>query len=312
MKRILFSAIIIALFMAVGATGALRAATTQPEAPKQGMTITPPTFEINANPGDTTNKNSIRVDNLSDKPLHVTTLIKNFVALGEEGQVGLNDEDSVYSLAHWIKLDQKEATIPVKGSVVFTFTIEVPANAEPGGRFGSIIFKTDVPSFSGGSAIGQELGALVMLRVAGEVKEQASVEAFESLKGFWEYGPVAFETRLKNSGSVHIKPTGTITITDIFGNKVSTLTFDAKNVLPGATRKIASEWPQQSLFGLYTATLSLQYGTSQQIITATASFWAIPIRTVLFWLALAVIVGVLLFLGRERIKRASRILLGKD
>lgn len=306
MKRILFTATLAVLFINIVFPVALRAAD-----PSQGLTVTPPTFELSANPGDTL-KNSIRVDNLTTTPLNITTGLKNFTALGEEGQVGLTEEESGFSLISWIKMDPQAAEIPAKGSRIFSFTIQVPTNAEPGGRFGAIIFKTDVKPVAGSSlAIGQEVGALVMLRLAGEVNEQAHIETFKSLRSFQEYGPVKFETRIKNDGNVHLKPTGTITVTNFFGRKVATIPVDAKNVLPAALRKFHSNWDKTSLFGKYTATLSLQYG-NQQILTSSTTFTVIPYRMVLLALVVALTIGAVLYLGRQRISKALRILLGKE
>lgn len=306
MKRALYTAIFTFLLSL-----ALFPAVAHATEPNQGLAVTPPTFELSANPGDSL-KNSIRVDNLTNTPLNVTTVLKNFTALGEEGQVGLSEEESGFSLASWIKVDPVAIEIPAKGSRVFTFTIQVPATAEPGGRFGSIVFKTDIKSIEGsGMAIGQEVGALIMLRIAGEVNEQVHIEGFSPLHSFQEYGPVAFETRIKNTGNVHAKPTGTITITNFFGQEVATVPVEAKNVLPGAVRKLGSTWDVTSLFGKYTATLSLQYG-NQHMLTASTSFMVIPYRIVLAGLAIVLVIGMVLYLGRRRIKKALRILLGKE
>lgn len=307
MKRALYTAIFTLLLLSLTSFPA----DGQAAEPNQGLAVTPPTFELSANPGDSL-KNSIRVDNLTDTSLNVTTALKNFTALGEEGQVGLSEEESSFSLASWIKMDPEATEIPAKGSRIFTFTIQVPATAEPGGRFGSIVFKTDIKSLEGsGMAIGQEVGALIMLRIAGEVSEQVHIEAFAPVRSFQEYGPVAFETRIKNTGNVHAKPTGTITITNFFGQEVATIPIEAKNVLPGAVRKLSSTWDVTSLFSKYTATLSLQYG-NQQILTASTSFTVIPYRMILGGLAIVLIIGTVLYLGRRRIKKALRILLGKE
>jgi hypothetical protein len=306
-KRTVTYAILTLLLASICIPGVVKAQ-EQP----QGLAISPPTFELSANPGDTT-KNSIRVDNLTTIPVHVTTALKNFTALGEEGQVGLSDEESGFSLASWITIDKSDATIDAKASQVFTFTIKVPANAEPGGRFGSIIFKTDAqPTAGGGLSISQELGALLLLRVAGESTERGHIEEFKVLRDFYEYGPVQFETRLKNEGNVHIRPTGTITIADFFGNKVATIALDSKNVLPGAIRKLENNWSEHTLFGKYTATMSLQYGANQQMVTASTTFVVIPWRLLLVWLAALAVVAFLLYRGRTRIIRAFRILFDKE
>lgn len=285
--------------------------TASAQTPRQGLAVTPPTFELSANPGDVI-KNSIRVDNLTDSKLSITVDRKNFAAIGEEGQVDLNSQDSSFSLASWIQLDTTSAELAPKGSKTFNFTIKVPNNAEPGGRFGSILFKVPPTATPGGVAVGQEIGSLLLLRVAGKVTEHAHIESFAATESFREYGPVSFETRIKNTGNVHVKPTGTITITDFFGNKVATIPIEAKNILPGAVRKTEELWSATSLFGKYTATLSVQYGSNQQLLTASTTFVVIPYKLVLVWLTAILVAGILIFIGRRRIARSLRILFGKE
>lgn len=287
------------------------ASTVHAAGAKQGLVVTPPTFELSANPGDSVT-NSIRVDNLSDATLRVSTVVKNFIALGEEGQVGLTEEESGFSLASWISVDPGEAQLIAKGSHTFRFTIRVPANAEPGGRFGSIVFKTDVqPVNDTGLAVGQEIGTLIMLRIAGQVSEKAHITAFHPQKTWQEHGPVTLETRVTNDGNVHLKPTGTITITNFLGRKVATIPVEAKNVLPDATRKLGATWSDRPLFGRYTATVALQYG-NQQTATASTTFTIFPYRLVLLWLGIFLVIGVLLFRSRRRVAKAVRILFGKE
>ena len=280
---------------------------------KIGLAVSPPTFELSANPGDKL-KHSIRVDNLTAKDAPVTVEHRNFSPIGEEGQAVLTPDDTPYSLASWIKVNPSTITIPTKESKVFDFTIDVPSNAEPGGHFGSIVFKTAAPAekSSGGVAVGQEIGSLILLKVAGNAKEKAEITSFRSTADLWEYGPVAFEARLKNTGNIHLKPTITITLTDMFGRKVATIPVDSRNILPNSIRKLDAKWGEHSLFGRYTATLSVAYGDKKQIVTASTSFFAIPYRLILIILAILATVGFLVYRGRRRLLRSVKVLFEKD
>jgi hypothetical protein len=279
----------------------------------QGLAITPPVFELSANPGDTI-VNTIRVDNLTEAPLPIDTFADNFTAIGEEGQVGLSKEESAFSLATWISISPSSATLAAKASKTFEFTIKVPKNAEPGGRFGSVVFSTNgkKPDQGGGVGTGQEVGSLILLTLAGEVKERASIASFKTTQSVFEQGPISFETRIKNQGNVHIKPTGTITISDVFGKKQATIPVNSQNVLPDAIRKLSATWGSAGSFGKYTATLSLQYGQNKESMTASTTFFIIPWRLILAWMLGIAVLAFLLFLGRKRFGKAFRILLGKE
>jgi hypothetical protein len=293
------------------------AAAQAPAQPKAGLAISPPTFELTANPGDKL-KNSLRVDNIADVAQEVTVLRRNFEALGEEGGIDLSEGDSPYSLANWIQVSPDKITIPARQSQTFDFSIGVPANAAPGGRFGSIVFKTDAKPVPGqsGVAISQELGALVFVKIAGDVQEKALLAGFDTSKKMNAGKPVDFNVRVKNEGNVQFKPTGTITISNFLGRKVATVPIDAQNVLPGATRKMSGKWQNRWMLGRYQATASVVYGSNKQILTSTTSFWAFPyqltFKNVAVVLIILVPLGALIYTRRKRIIKAIKILLGRE
>lgn len=278
-----------------------------------GFAVSPPTFEISANPGDTI-RHSMRVDNLTKAPLHITITGKDFVPMGEEGQAALTEKKTNYSLASWVTTSTKVLDIPVHGSKTVDFTIAVPTHAEPGGHFGSIVFQTkpDKKPNSTGVAVGQEIGSLLLLKVAGHVSEKASIASFGATKGVWQKGPIYFNTRVKNDGNVQIKPTGTITISNMFGGKVGTVPIDSQTILPDSIRKLRANWNGSTWPGWYTATASISYGNSDQILTTTTRFLLFPYRIILPVIAIIAVVGLYVFRARKRLWRAVRILAGKD
>jgi hypothetical protein len=117
-------------------------------------------------------------------------------------------------------------------------------------------------------------------------------------------GPVDFSIRVKNESTVHIRPEGTVTVTDIFGKK-SIVQVEGRNVLPGAIRKLNATHDEKFLIGKYTADVKLSYGTqSNSVLTASTTFFAFPVRIGLIGLGILVIV----FLIRKRLIRAFRMI----
>lgn len=275
------------------------------------LSVSPPVFELSANPGDKL-ENVIRVSNPHEDPLRVSVDTRNFVAVGEGGSVGLTEEETSYSLASWISVSPTESEIPAKSSRYFNVQTKVPLNAEPGGHFGSVVFKTGGGTVQQtGAAVTQELGALFLLRVSGKVTEEGRIESFSPVKNFWEYGPVYFDLRVGNKGNVHIKPQGKITITNLLGKKAAEVEVAPQNVLPSAVRKFSPVWEKELLFGKYIATASLVYGSDSEVLNATTTFYAFPYRVGGAALVGLVALGYLLYRGRKRIALALRILFGK-
>jgi hypothetical protein len=194
--------------------------------------------------------------------------------------------------------------------------VNVPSDAEPGGHYGVLRFSGRAPDLENtGVGLSASTGMLMLIRVAGDVKESASLaEFFTASEGnqtsLFESSPIGFVTRIKNDGNIHVKPVGLIEVRDAFGNSVSTVTVnDTKsNVLPGSIRRFEGSIKQDWMFGMYTADLTLGYGTTGQALTNTITFWVIPYK-----LILTVLIGLitLVFIASRLIKVYNKRIIAK-
>jgi len=276
-----------------------------------GITISPLNFELTANPGDVLS-NKLKVYNSSSNIIVIKMEAEDFRAVGETGQVVVTpEEEMVYSLKRWIKIEPAEFTLEPREQKFINFIIEVPENAEPGGKYGSVL--ATVGGVIGGegftgSAIAQKVGALVLLIVAGEVEESLTVKEFTA-PGFLEYGPVPFTIRFENKGTVHVKPRGFVTITNWWDKKVADVEFPQLNVIPGAIRKIETQWEDKWLFGKYTATLVGSYGaTNAPFSPPILTFWVFPWRIALVIFLISAFVIFFFYKTRKRWWAAIKIL----
>jgi hypothetical protein len=127
---------------------------------------------------------------------------------------------------------------------------------------------------------------------------------------WFEYGPIDFLVRLRNTGSVHEKPVGTITVTNAFGKSVGSLNLNPNsgNVLPDSIRRFERTLNTKQLFGAYTATLTLTYGSGQKL-TAHTSFWVVPWKLIV--LVLIGLVAVF-FILRLVIRRYNNYIIAQS
>jgi hypothetical protein len=284
----------------------------QAEEVGKSFTITPPIFELKANPGDKLDE-VISLFNSGESDLTIAVTYENLRPMGEKGQVQVvgGDDESLPSLKDWIKASETTFSLKKGETKNIDFSIAVPGNAEPGGHFATILFGT---TNSGkdpatGSLVSQKIGTLVLLTVAGQAEENAQVVSFSAAKRiFWQNQDINFTTRIRNDGNVYIRPRGFLVITDIFGRKVSETEIDAKNILPSATREATVSFKPKHLIGPFTASIVLVYGDSNQNLNSTTGFWIIP------WLSTLIVITVLIIviLLRCRLWRALKILLGRD
>lgn len=281
------------------------------QTPEITLSYSPQTFDISANAGDTVT-NAFRVVNGSEQDLNLTAVARNFNVEGEEGGLQITDEDTNWSVADWVTIDPVELSIPARGSAFIDFTLNIPDGAEPGSHFGVIVVNTEPEQLNpDGPTVSQEVAPIILVNIAGDIREEAELTSFGSSRAFWFSSPVELETRLENTGNVHFKPSGTITIKNMFGSEVTRINLTENNVLPSSIRQLVNEWdPGITSFGRYTADLSLVYGDDDTILVASTAFFVFPLITSL------VVVGGLIFIisairGRSRLVKAFKALAGR-
>ena len=281
-----------------------------------GLSISPLTFELTANPGDVL-ENKLKVYNPTDSIISIKMEVEDFKPVGEAGRVIVTPEEEItYSLKRWVKTNPSEFTLKPKEQKFVDFIIEVPENAEPGGKYGSILASTTAAIGKGvtGAAIAQKAAALILLTVSGEVIEDLEIVEF-SAPSFLETGPVPFTIRFKNKGTVHLRPRGFVTITRpkfLFfqEQKVIDIPFPQNNVLPGTIRKIETKWNEKWSVGKYTATLVGSYGSANLPFNPPVlSFWIFPWKVVLAGFLIVILILGFFIKTRKRWKMAFKILI---
>lgn len=278
------------------------------------IAVSPQQLDVTANPGERFN-NVFRITNVSETAINIKTIPKNFTPRGEEGAVNLTEDDTSFSLADWISVDPEIAEIPGNSSQDFDVAIDVPANAEPGSHFGSVVFQTVPPEQEEAVAlVSQEIAPVLLVKIAGDTTESARIAEFTAESGFYSNeNAVALVSRIENTGDVHFKPSGQIVIKNLFGNEVSRLELDNQNVLPDSIRKFSTEWALDGFtLGQYTATLTLVTENGNNISTAETSFIVFPYQVVVPVVLILILVVVILYKGRKRIALAAKALSGKD
>ncbi len=302
MKKRVVRIFTIIFFSIFGIFGFVNAQNSSDE---RGITISPLVFEISSDPGDKI-ENKLKVFNQSDDTLNVKMKVEDFVPVGEEGKVVLEEPEnnSTYSIARWTKFKESEFTLAPREQKHVDFVIDVPSNAEPGGHYGSVLaLLSHSGAETSGSVIGIESGALILIKVSGDVEESLGVEEFSTLN-FREKGPIDFLLRFRNDGNVHARPVGFVTISNHFGSKVAEISIPQNNVMPDSIRKSLVNWEKENLFGFYTATLTATYGSSNQYtVSEVVTFTVIP------WKKLALILGIILVVILLLYKIRGRLLL---
>lgn len=284
----------------------------------QGLEISPPLIDKKLDPGTTTVL-EIRVRNVTKTRVLAKPSVNDFTAQGEDGQPRIitdeTSDDTPFSIKTWVGALPTLDLNPGEAEVA-KIPLSVPSNASPGAHFGVIRFTAASPDTDDtGVSLSASIGTLVLANVNGNATVSAEVaEMFVSQNGkqgsMFEYGPLTFTERIKNTGNVYFKPVGNVRVKSLFNREVANLTVNEKrgNVLPGTIRRFEQTLDKKYMFGRYTAEMSVLYGDSNQQLTASVSFWVIPYK-----LIAAVVLGlVVIFFGIRAVMRGYKRKVIKD
>jgi len=284
----------------------------------QGIEVSPASVELNAKPGGTYII-TLHIHNVTSSSMVYTSSVQDFNSSGETGSPHIILDSKLpetASVRTWVGMIPK-FTIGAQQQQEVTAKVVVPSNAEPGGHYGVLSFSGTAPQLnSTGVGLSASVGVLMLMRVDGAITEKADVASFYSANNdkqtsFFETSPVSFVTRIKNTGNIHIKPSVNIEIRDMFGGIAKTLKANesSANVLPNSIRRFDSKTDNSMMFGMYTANLSVGYGTNGQAITNTITFWVIPYKLVL---AVLFIISTIIYIFSRLLKAYNKRIIQKS
>ncbi len=227
------------------------AAQTKPAANSpNGYQISPvrSEFTIEKSKSDTL---TISIQNPGSVAVEAKAVVNNFIAsadesgtprliLADDAQPPKNNFKNLISDIPNIQLAAKERKdIQVK--------ITIPADANSGGYYGAIRFIPANVTQESTVGLTASVGTIVLVTVPGNLTLKLDVAKLSAAqngkaRSFFTSGDVDVMTRLKNSGDIHLKPFGRVTVKDMFGKTVTSYEFNnaepRANILPGSIRNL--------------------------------------------------------------------------
>jgi hypothetical protein len=272
-----------------------------------GITVTPVKDEFTVNPGGTSVR-TVRVINPISQTMTLYPRVMDFTTDNEKGQPVFytpKDRTSTYALSQWVTFSKPFIRVAPNEEEKFEVTITAPANAEPGGHYGAILFSTEEPKLDEDvSQIGVVglVGTLLLATVPGDITEKLLLEDFDA-PVFLINPPANFSARINNVGNIHSKPVGEIKIRNWSGNVIQTLKVNEgnSNVLPESKRRFDNTWEfDWKTIGKFTASLALTYGLPEQQLAASRTFIVIPLWLIIAIVALLLIITTLIVTRRRK------------
>lgn len=240
-----------------------------------------------------------------------------------------------YDMSSWIIPKEKTVTLKKGESTKIHYTIQVPANPAPGGKYGTIVLaKTadpNEPALTGARLSGQ-VGFVLLGKMGDSEIRNSEVISFTSDHYFyfaWPNDPIIFTVVVKNTGNVDYLPGGNIFIHS--GNitqPIKTLSVNPNNfvLLPENQRVLTIPWQERKTFidtkseqgifinpeyfriGRYIATAKIGYDLDGKRLTADKEviIWILPIHLLIAILVLFIITCLVLVKWILRRKKTTQ------
>ncbi len=203
----------------------------------------------------------------------------------------LGDDRGPYSMKDYVKLPAMHFELDHNQRARIPVTITIPKDAEPGGRYGSVLVDTVAIKAEPGdnigtvpqSAIVARIGTLFFITIPGATEKEGKMTNFGTVppKMFYQSSPINFGVLHENTGSIHIAPYGEIRIHNMLGEEVGSVELEPWFVLPQSNRLREVTWNREFLFGRYTATANINRSYDDVVDSMSYSFWVLPWKLLL-------------------------------
>lgn len=252
---------------------------------------------------------TVQVNNVTNFPLPVKGYVRDFTIQSAELE---KTERARLDASQWFIIEEPDFILQPNQVRTVKGTIHTPADAPPGGHYATIYFQPLVPieALSPTMAyVNAKVGVLAFLAVKGDIEQEAVLSRSLQTASLIRHGPIDFTFSIRNTGNVHLMPTGKLTIYDGRGRKVETLDTSIGIILPSTTKKYTMQWKSPPPIGKYRAELALSYGTEHiQMQKTSANFWVVPWIEILTTAVLLLLTVLFVRKTRRRWRRTWRAL----
>jgi len=278
------------------------------QAQEVSLSLSPPITELTIQPG----RSYIQVFTLRNDgaPVTIGPKIFPFIPLDRQGHAELiEDKNSVDVFAPWFYFDQTPVSLGTTGSRDFYVKITPPVGTEEKDYYFTFIVEVQNENNLGinNSLAQARIGANILISVSkdGNPSKKASAITFSAPRLIDSFSTLNYKVVIANTGFSFFKPTGKITVDQIFGS-TTVLNLAPLNVLVGGAREISCiqdenlipcTLPGKFLIGIYRSDLTFTIDDSGTAIAKQIYTIAFPF---------SVLIGVaIIFIIYRIIKRLT-------
>jgi hypothetical protein len=313
-----------AALLVLTSSSALAATSTAAIPATNGYRVSPVRTSLTVNPG-TSQTVTVFIQNASSAVEDLQTIIDDFEPPSNQSgnpQLLLNGAlASSHSLKQFVTVPDPTFILQPNQQVPVNVIISVPAGTAGGGYYGAVRFAP--VGIGGGKNVNltASVASLILITVPGNLVEQLTISSFgvTQLSGnptastkshtvFFSNKNLQAIIRFKNTGNIQEQPFGKV---ELKRGKSVLNTFDVNNngasppsnVLPSSIRLFNVRLSKVGWYGKYQAEGNFGYGSNGQLLSASATFYVIPVLLIVL-VILAILLILFLIFGLPRVLRA--------
>jgi hypothetical protein len=292
-----------------------------------GLRISPVRSDATINPGQSQIIN-ITVTNVQTVPARLQAVVNDFSASGDESGnpaiiVNSNQYATTNSLKRFVNPITGVINIPAGQSVIVPVTIKVPPTAAGGGYYGVVRFSPagNDSSPTKNLSLAGSVGSLILLTVPGNIVNKVNIASFDvRVKDtprtlYFNNKGLDSVIRFQNQGNIQEQPFGKVIVKNRSGKQLYTVEVNnsspKSNVLPNSTRKYTVPLQQVGTFGIYTVEGNFGYGPNGQLLSASTTFYIIPVYVIVGFILLVLLIVFLVFVLPRVIRAYNQRVIAK-
>lgn len=228
------------------------------------LRISPLSYDLKINPGEE-KTGKLYIENTSEADIDVQAEFSNFF-VDDGGDYIFSGEKEVanenlkpYLMSNWFSLSENNFALSKGENKVIDYKINVPREANLGGHYGVIFFRTVcqaandkavVSSDKSSVCVSGRVGTLFLVQVGGDATRKGILGKVYMPKLSLQ-DKINFSLAIENVGNTHFRPEGEIVSKNIFGQDISKVEIKDKTILPTTKRIFAGRFSRQDLLGIY-------------------------------------------------------------
>lgn len=311
--------VLMTVFSLVVLVSSVAVADTKSTSNSDGMKISPVRTDLIINPGQSKTV-TVSITNVTQTDGVYSIVTNDFQAKDESGAPSLllnGDVNQSHGLKSYMTTPKTVAVAAGQQKDV-NVSITMPSNVAGGGYYGAVRFvPTTGPQGNSNVSLSGSVASLILVSVPGDVTENMQIASFGATQGdnlgnrslFTNNKDLKASVRFRNAGNIQEQPFGKILLKK--GSKtISTYeinnTEPRGNVLPDSIRRFDVPLKGVGTFGKYTLVGNFGYGTNGQLLSATSTFYVIPLALIVVFVVIVVLLLALIFGAPRAMKRYNQ------